>query len=45
MASVGGQRGGIEDELVSAAMQISSARHEKKLLKQSLDAAKSENEE
>lgn len=45
MESVGGGRGEIEDELVGAAMQISALRQEKKLLKNSLDAAQSGNKE
>lgn len=45
MAAARGGRGGIEDELVGAAVQISELRQEKKRLKLALDSALNEIEE
>lgn len=45
MADMRGGRGGIEEELVGAAMQISELRQKLKVLKQNVESAKEENEE
>lgn len=45
MAAMRGGRGGIEDELVGAAVQISELRQDKKRLQRALDSALLEIEE